>query len=95
MFGALSHPAARPRLATTYTPRDLAGRERTSNDVIQLNKREAALILAAIRNWQEELASLDLYDLYEGYFEDVDPLSQEEMDDLCSRIAAVSQAAEE
>ena len=62
--------------------------------MIELSKREAALILAAIRNWQEELSSIDLYDLYEGYFEDVDPLSPEEMDGLCGRIAAVSQAAE-
>jgi hypothetical protein len=61
--------------------------------VIDLSKREAALILAAIRNWQEELPSLDLYDVYEGYFEDVDPLSPEEMDALCQRIAAASQSA--
>ena len=63
--------------------------------MIDLNKREAALILAAIRNWLEELPSIDLYDLYEGYFEDVDPLSSEEIDALCGRIAAVSQAAED
>lgn len=62
--------------------------------MIELSKREAALILAAIRNWQEELPAKDLYDLYEAYFEDVDPLSPEEMDTLCQRVAAVSQAAQ-
>ena len=58
--------------------------------MIELSKREAALILAAIRNWQEELASIELYDLYEGYFEDVDPLTDEQIDALCLRVAAVS-----
>ena len=61
--------------------------------MIDLTKREAALILAAIRNWQEELQSVDLYDLYEGYFEDVDPPTDEEIEGLCWRVAAASREA--
>jgi hypothetical protein len=56
--------------------------------LIELTKREAALILASIRNWQDELKSIDLYDVFEGYFEDVDPLADEEIEQLCQRIAA-------
>jgi hypothetical protein len=58
--------------------------------MLQISKREAALILAAIRNWQEDLRSLDLYDFYEGYFEDVDPLEDSEIEELCRRVALAS-----
>ena len=58
--------------------------------MLQINKREAALILAAIRNWQENLQFSDLYDYYEGYFEDVDPLEDVAIEALCQRVAAAS-----
>jgi hypothetical protein len=58
--------------------------------MLELTKREAALILAAIRNWQEDLKITDLYDYYEGYFEDVDPPEDAEIEALCQRVAAAS-----
>ena len=61
--------------------------------MLEISQREAALILAAIRNFQEDLKTIDLYDLYEGYFEDVDPLDEAETEDLCRRIAAASREA--
>ena len=61
---------------------------------IQLTKREAALVLASIRNWQEELKTMDLYDYFEGYFEDVDPLEESEIEDLCARVAAEARQAD-
>ena len=61
--------------------------------MLELSKREAALILAAIRNWQEESKSVDLYDYFEGYFEDVDPLEDFEIEALCQRVVAAASAA--
>jgi hypothetical protein len=59
---------------------------------LEINKREAALLLAALRNWQDESASTNLADLYEGYFEEHEPLSSQEIDELCARIAEASAA---
>jgi hypothetical protein len=53
---------------------------------LELDKREASQILAALRNWQEETKSVDLADYYEAYFEEHEPLSSEEIDVLCARI---------
>ena len=50
---------------------------------IELDNREAPIVLAALRNWQEEARRYDLAD----YFEDVDPPSGEEIDVICARIA--------
>ncbi|MPZ49949.1 MAG: hypothetical protein GEU75_11760 [Dehalococcoidia bacterium] len=61
---------------------------------LQLTKREAALILASIRNWQEELKTVDLYDYYEGYFEDIDPLEDAQIEDLCARVSAEARIAD-
>jgi hypothetical protein len=54
---------------------------------VELSKREATLVLAALRNWQEESKSVDLADFYEAYFEEHDPLESVEIDALCGRIA--------
>ncbi|HEX5139623.1 MAG TPA: hypothetical protein VFX19_01640 [Dehalococcoidia bacterium] len=54
---------------------------------LTLSKREASLVLAALRNWQEESQRIDLADFYEAYFEEHEPLSSEEIDGLCSRIS--------
>lgn len=54
---------------------------------LTLSKREASQMLAALRNWQEESRSVDLADYYEAYFEEHEPLSSEEIDNLCARIA--------
>ena len=39
---------------------------------LTLSKREASLVLAALRNWQEETQTVDLADFYEAYFEEHD-----------------------
>jgi hypothetical protein len=57
---------------------------------LTLSKREASLVLAALRNWQEESQTVDLADFYEAYFEEHEPLTSEEIDGLCSRIAETS-----
>ena len=54
---------------------------------VELSNREAALVLAALRNWQEESKSVELADFYEAYFEEHEPLGSIEIDSLCSRIA--------
>jgi hypothetical protein len=54
---------------------------------LTLSKREASLVLAALRNWQEETRTVDLADYYEAYFEEHEPLESGEIDALCSRIA--------
>jgi len=53
---------------------------------IELDNRQASIVLAALRNWQEESKTVDLADLYEAYFEDVDPPSSAEIDAICARI---------
>lgn len=54
--------------------------------IVELDNREAAIVLAALRNWQEESKTVDLADYYEAYFEDVDPPGDEEIDAICARI---------
>jgi hypothetical protein len=54
---------------------------------VELSNREASLVLAALRNWQEESKGVDLTDFYEAYFEEHEPLESAEIDNLCSRIA--------
>jgi len=53
---------------------------------IELTNRDASIVLAALRNWQEESKTYDLADLFEAYFEDVDPPSDAEIDAICARI---------
>ena len=53
---------------------------------VELTNRDASIVLAALRNWQEESKIVDLADLYEAYFEDVDPPSDAEIDAICIRI---------
>jgi hypothetical protein len=54
---------------------------------VELSHREAALVLAALRNWQEESKNVDLADFYEAYFEEHEPLDSVEIDAVCSRVA--------
>ncbi len=44
------------------------------------------MVLAALRNWQEESESVDLADHYEAYFEDQEPPTSVEIDVICARI---------
>ena len=57
---------------------------------VELSPREAALVLAALRNWQEESQTTNLEDLFEAYFENEDPLDNEQIDALCQRIVAAA-----
>ena len=57
---------------------------------VELSPREAALVLAALRNWQEESQTTNLEDLFEAYFENEDPLENEQIDTLCQRIVAAA-----
>ena len=60
---------------------------------LELSHREAALVLAALRNWQEESQTTSLEDLFEAYFENEDPLENEQIDALCQRIVAAASAS--
>ncbi|MPZ49029.1 MAG: hypothetical protein GEU75_06940 [Dehalococcoidia bacterium] len=53
---------------------------------IELSAREAAQLLAALRNWQTDSLNEDLPDAFAGHFEDHEPLSDEEIDGLCERL---------
>ncbi len=53
---------------------------------VELDSREASVVLAALRNWQEESESVDLAEHYEAYFEDQDPPTSAEIDVICTRI---------
>jgi hypothetical protein len=60
--------------------------------ILEIDNREASQVLAALRNWQEESKAVDLADYYEAYFEEHEPLSSEEIDALCQRIAKAARA---
>ena len=62
---------------------------------LNLSKREASQVLAALRNWQEETRTVDLADYYEAYFEEHEPLDSKEIDLLCGRIADAAARAGE
>ena len=53
---------------------------------VELNDREIALVLAALRNWQVDGLNEDLAETFAGHFEEHEPLSDEEIDALCERI---------
>jgi hypothetical protein len=59
---------------------------------VEMSNREAALVLAALRNWQEEAQSTNLEDLFEAYFENEGPLENDQIDALCQRIVAAANA---
>lgn len=60
---------------------------------MKLSDKELATVLAALRYWQQDLANAQGDD--EGpispHFEDVEPLSAGEIDDLCERLNVPSQ----
>lgn len=63
---------------------------------IEISKREAANLLAALRNWQEEARRYEIAeDFFEAYFEEHEPLSDQEIDALCARIAEASSRSRE
>ena len=55
--------------------------------IVEFSDREATNLLAALRAWQDMVGPLHLEDEYEAYFEAHEPLSKEEIDAVCLRIA--------
>ncbi|HLF79729.1 MAG TPA: hypothetical protein VJB57_19785 [Dehalococcoidia bacterium] len=53
---------------------------------VELSTRETAQLLAALRNWQIDTLNEDLVEAYAGHFEDHEPLSDDEIDELCERL---------
>jgi len=53
---------------------------------IELSDREIATLLASLRNWQIDALNEDLAEAFAGHFEDHEPLSDDEIDELCERI---------
>ena len=53
---------------------------------IELSDRDIAQLLAALRNWQTDSLNEDLAEAFAGHFEDHEPLTDEEIDDLCERL---------
>ncbi len=52
---------------------------------MKLSDRELATLLAALRYWQQDLTESEEGPISE-HFEDVEPLTVEEIDDLCERL---------
>ena len=53
---------------------------------IELSDRDIAQLLAALRNWQTDSLNEDLADAFSGHFEDHEPLTDDEIDELCERL---------
>jgi predicted transcriptional regulator len=53
---------------------------------VELSDREIAIILASLRNWQIDALNEDLAEAFAGHFEDHEPLTDDEIDELCERI---------
>jgi hypothetical protein len=53
---------------------------------VELSPRDVAQLLAALRNWQTDSLNEDLAESFAGHFEDHEPLTDDEIDDLCERL---------
>ncbi len=53
---------------------------------IEVSQRDIAQLLAALRNWQTDCLNEDLGEAFAGHFEDHEPLTDVEIDDLCERL---------
>lgn len=53
---------------------------------VELSPREVAHLLAALRNWQTDSLNEDLPEAFAGHFEDHEPLTDDEIEDLCERL---------
>jgi hypothetical protein len=51
-----------------------------------MTKRELATVLAALRYWQQDLDASDSPPIDAEHFTECDPLSSEEIDELCERL---------
>jgi hypothetical protein len=53
---------------------------------IDLGDREIVQVLAALRNWQIDTLNEDLNSDYAQHFGGLEPLTDEEIEDLCERL---------
>jgi len=53
---------------------------------VKLSDREIATLLASLRNWQTDGLNEDLADAFCGHFEEHQPLSDDEIDELCEKL---------
>lgn len=53
---------------------------------VSLDSNELATVLAALRYWQQDLAANGDEPIISEHFEDVKPLTPDQIDDLCERI---------
>ena len=53
---------------------------------VELSERDCVHIVAALRNWQIDSLNEDLVDSFVGHFEEHEPLTDEEIDALCTRL---------
>ena len=53
---------------------------------VELDERELAQVLAALRNWQTDSLNEDLPEAFAGHFKDHEPLTDDEIDALCERL---------
>ena len=59
-----------------------------------LNERELATVLAALRHWQQHIQRTGTAVRDSSHFEDVEPLTPEEIDRLCQRLNTAAPDAE-
>ena len=75
------------RCALRMVERGTAQKERRSlMTQIELNEREIAQVLAALRNWQTDSLNEDLAEAFAGHFEEHEALTDDEIDALCDRL---------
>jgi len=53
---------------------------------VEVGEREAAQVMAALRNWQVDALNEDMVEEFAGHFEDHAPLDDDEIDALCERL---------
>lgn len=53
---------------------------------MKLTDKELATVLAALRYWQDDLEENNGHPAILEYFEEVDPLSVDEIDELCEKL---------
>jgi hypothetical protein len=53
---------------------------------VELSEREAATLMAALRNWQVDALNEDLEEAFAGHFEGLGMLDDDEIDSLCERL---------
>ena len=51
-----------------------------------MTNKELATVLAALRYWQQDLEANDAPPISEEFFADCEPLTSEEIDELCERL---------